>query len=70
VLPAATWGEENFTRCNGERRIRLYQKFYDAPGEAQPDWKIVAMLAKKMGFAGYDWKDSNDVLGSFTRGGK
>ena len=24
VLPAATWGEENFTRCNSERRLRLY----------------------------------------------
>lgn len=50
VLPAATWGEENFTRCNGERRIRLYQKFYDPPGEAKPDWQIVAILAKKDGF--------------------
>lgn len=71
VLPAATWGEENFTRCNGERRIRLYQKFYDPPGEAKPDWQIVAMLAKKMGFEGYDWKDSNDVFEEscrFSRG--
>ncbi len=62
VLPAATWGEENFTRANGERRIRLYQKFYDAPGEALPDWKIVAKFAKKMGFDGFDWKDSNAVF--------
>lgn len=62
VLPAATWGEENFTRANGERRIRLYQKFYDAPGESLPDWKIVAKFAQKMGFSGFDWKDSNDVF--------
>ncbi len=62
VLPAATWGEENFTRANGERRIRLYQKFYDAPGEALPDWKIVAKFAQKMGFEGFDWKESNDVF--------
>ena len=62
VLPAATWGEENFTRANGERRIRLYEKFYDAPAEALPDWKIVAKFAKKMGFSGFDWKDSNDVF--------
>lgn len=67
VLPAATWGEENFTRANGERRIRLYQKFYDAPGEAMPDWKIVAMIAKKMGFEGYDWKDSNEVFEEAAR---
>ncbi|MBI5683100.1 MAG: molybdopterin-dependent oxidoreductase [Deltaproteobacteria bacterium] len=71
VLPAATWGEEDFLRANGERRLRLYQKFYDAPGEARPDWWIVAKWAKKMGFEGYDWKDSNDVateMSRFTRG--
>lgn len=62
VLPAATWGEEDFTRANGERRIRLYSKFYDAPGEALPDWKIAAKFAKRMGFSGFDWKDSNEVF--------
>ncbi|MBK7022898.1 MAG: hypothetical protein IPH41_05065 [Sulfuritalea sp.] len=36
VLPAATWGEADFTRCNGERRLRLYGRFCDAPGQAQP----------------------------------
>lgn len=62
VFPAAGWGEETFTRANGERRIRLYPKFYDAPGNAKPDWWIVAQLSKKMGFEGFDWNDSNDVL--------
>lgn len=62
VLPAATWGEENFSRANGERRIRLYSKFYDAPGEALPDWKIAAKFAKRMGFSGFDWKNSNEVF--------
>ena len=73
VLPAATWGEEDFTRANSERRIRLYSKFYDAPGDAKPDWKIVAMFAKKMGFEGYDWRDSNDVFEEscrFSRGSR
>ena len=73
VLPAATWGEENFARASGERRIRLYQRFYDPPGDALPDWKIVAMLANKMGFEGYDWRDSNDVFEEtcrFTRGSR
>lgn len=71
VLPVATWGEDNFTRANGERRLRLYSKFYDPPGEAKPDWWIVAQWAKKMGFEGYDWKDSNDVIeegARFSRG--
>ena len=70
VLPAAAWGEENFTRANGERRIRLYEKFYDAPGEAKPDWWIVAQIAQKMGFEGFDWKDSNDVFEESARFGR
>ena len=67
VLPAATWGEENFSRCNGERRLRLYSKFYDPPGDAMPDWKIIAGFAQRMGFEGYDWKDSNDVFEEAAR---
>ena len=70
VLPAATWGEEDFTRSNGERRLRLYQKFYDPPGEAKPDWWIAAQIAKRMGFKGYDWKDSNDVFEESARFGR
>lgn len=75
VLPAATWGEEDATRCNSERRLRLYSKFYDAPGEAKPDWWAVQKFAQKMGFdkdGGYRWKDSNDVFeeaARFSRGG-
>ena len=67
VLPAATWGEENFSRCNGERRLRLYSKFYDPPGESMPDWKIIAGFAQKMGFQGYDWRDSNDIFEEAAR---
>lgn len=73
ILPAATWGEEDFTRGNGERRVRVYSKFYDAPGDALPDWKIVSMIGQKMGFEGYDWKDSNEVFEEscrFSRGGR
>lgn len=73
VFPAATWGEEDFMRANGERRLRLYQKFYDAPGDAKPDWWIIAQLAKRMGYDGFDWKTSNDVAeeaSRFSRGGR
>jgi len=70
VLPAATWGEEDFTRCNGERRLRLYSKFCDAPGEAKPDWWIIARFAQAMGFKDYDWKDSNDVFEQAARFGR
>ena len=73
ILPAATWGEDNFARANGERRIRLYSKFYDGPGEAKSDWWIAAQIGKRMGFDGFDWEDSNDVFeeaARFTRGSR
>ncbi len=70
VLPAATWGEEDFTRCNGERRLRLYSKIADPPGQAMPDWKIIAGFAKKMGFKDFDWKDSNEIFEEAARFGR
>ncbi len=73
VFPAATWGEENFMRANGERRLRLYQKFNDAPGQAKPDWWIIALLAKRMGYDGFDWKNANEVAeeaSRFSRGSR
>ena len=62
VLPAAGWGEDNFSRANGERRIRFYSKINDAPGEAKPDWWIVANFGKRMGYSGFDWKNSNEIF--------
>lgn len=69
VLPAARWGEHFATSMNGERRIRIYEKLYDPPAEAKPDFIIMAMLANKIKtlyeaenniemvkrFSGFDW---------------
>ena len=71
LLPATSWGESDSARCNGERRLRLYPKFYDAPGEAKPDWWAVARFAQALGLEGYDWPDSNAVFeeaARFSRG--
>lgn len=73
VFPAATWGEDTFMRANGERRLRVYNKFYDAPGESKPDWWIIGQIAQRMGYEGFDWKNSNDVAeeaSRFSRGSR
>jgi arsenite oxidase large subunit len=62
VLPAAQWGEEDFARAQGERRLRIYSKFSDPPGAARPDWWIVGQVGQRMGFSGFDWKDANAVF--------
>ena len=37
ILPAATSGEMNLTSMNGERRMRLTERYMDPPGNAMPD---------------------------------
>ena len=49
-LPALGWGEKDGTVTNSERVISRQRGFLDAPGEAQPDWWIVAEVAKRMGW--------------------
>jgi arsenite oxidase large subunit len=76
VLPAATAGEMNLTSMNGERRMRLTERYMDPPGDARPDCLIVAALARALEkswrragkpdiadrFTGYDWKTEEDAF--------
>ncbi|MEQ8280023.1 MAG: arsenate reductase (azurin) large subunit [Deltaproteobacteria bacterium] len=62
VFPAAGWGEADFTRMQGERRLRMYSRIADAPGDARPDWWIVAQTAQRMGYEGFDWPDGNAIF--------
>ena len=51
LLPALAWGEKDGTVTNSERCISHQRKFLPAPGEAQPDWWIIAQVAQRMGYA-------------------
>ncbi len=62
ILAAGAWGEDNYARNNAERRLRLYEKISDPPGEAKPDWQIFAAVGRAMGFEGYDWADTNEIF--------
>jgi arsenite oxidase large subunit len=62
VFPASGWGEHPFTRMQGERRLRLYDRICDPPGEAKADWWIVAQVAQRMGFPGFNWADENEIF--------
>jgi arsenite oxidase large subunit len=75
-LPAATSGEANLTSMNGERRMRLTEKYMDPPGQAMPDSLIAARIANNMErvlreqgkgqyadqFKGFDWKTEEDAF--------
>ena len=47
-LPAATSGEMNLTSMNGERRMRLTERYMDPPGDAMPDCLIAARIANNL----------------------
>jgi assimilatory nitrate reductase catalytic subunit len=63
LLPAAAWGEKDGTVTNSERRISRQRAFLPLPGEARPDWWIVAAVAARMGFAdGFAYGSAADVF--------
>lgn len=55
LLPTAAWGEKDGTVTNSERRISRQRAFLPLPGEAQPDWWMLAEVAKRMGFSGFEY---------------
>jgi formate dehydrogenase alpha subunit len=61
VLPAAAFTEIDGTFVNGEGRIQRVRKAVDPPGEALADWKILSLIAQKMGKAGFDYESASDV---------
>ena len=63
LLPAAAWGEKDGTVTNSERRISRQRPFLPLPGEAKPDWWIVAQVARRMGYAeAFDYTCAADVF--------
>lgn len=75
-LPAATAGEMNLTSMNGERRMRLTERYMDPPGQAMPDCLVAARIANHMErvlrdmrkgdyadqFKGFDWQTEEDAF--------
>lgn len=85
LLPATHPGEMNLTSMNGERRLRLSEKFMDPPGSAKPDCLIAADIANTLKamylkdgkadmarrFEGFDWKTEEDAFNDgFRRAGR
>ncbi|MEU1215307.1 bifunctional nitrate reductase/sulfite reductase flavoprotein subunit alpha [Streptomyces sp. NPDC005791] len=50
ALPAALWGEAEGVMVNSERNLTLGGQAADPPGEAWPDWRIIARTACEMGY--------------------
>jgi arsenite oxidase large subunit len=76
MLPSTHPGEMNLTSMNGERRMRLSERFMDPPGAAKPDCLIAARIANTMRkmyeadgntdmakrFGGFEWNTEEDAF--------
>ncbi|MDI6102609.1 molybdopterin-dependent oxidoreductase [Actinoplanes sp. NEAU-A12] len=51
ALPAAMWSEGDGIMINSERNLTLVHEVVPAPGEALPDWRIIARVAAEMGYS-------------------
>ena len=68
LLPGALWAEAEGVMINSERNLTLTQKAVDAPGEALPDWQIIARVACEMGFAeGFSYGSAEEVFEEIKR---
>jgi len=64
VLPALSWAEKEGTFTNMERRIQRVRK--SVQREGMEDWKIVAEIAKNMGY-GMEYASSEGVFHEIAR---
>jgi len=62
VLPSAAGMEKLGTYTNTERRVRLVRPALNPPGQARPDWQIIADIARRMGAPGWDYASPAEIM--------
>lgn len=68
VLPAALWAESEGVMINSERTLTLSRRATDPPGEAWPDWRIIAEVACAMGYEdAFGYTSAEEIFAEITR---
>jgi sulfite reductase (NADPH) flavoprotein alpha-component len=63
LLPGALWAEGDGVMINSERNMTLTRKAVEPPGEALPDWRLIARVAQEMGFTeAFDYASSSEIF--------
>ncbi|MGW2565315.1 molybdopterin-dependent oxidoreductase [Streptomyces sp. NPDC001537] len=63
VLPAALWTETEGVLINSERNLTLAQPAADPPGEATADWRLIAAVAREMGYEkGFSYDSAEEIF--------
>ncbi|WRZ19220.1 molybdopterin-dependent oxidoreductase [Streptomyces sp. NBC_00243] len=68
VLPGALWTETEGVLINSERNLTLAQPAVEPPGEAMADWRIIAAVARAMGYEeGFSYDSAEEVFEEIKR---
>jgi assimilatory nitrate reductase catalytic subunit len=67
LLPALGWGEKDGTVTNSERCISRQRPFLAAPAEARADWNALCQVARRMGFAGFEFESAHQIFDEHAR---
>ena len=68
VLPGAMWTEGDGVFVNSERNLTLTPAVVDPPGEAMADWRIIAAVAREMGYEkGFSYDSAEQVFEEIKR---
>jgi len=68
MLPAAMWAETDGVMINSERSLTLARQVQDPPGQALPDWELIARVAGELGYGdAFDYTTAEDVFTEIKR---
>ncbi|MGJ6963130.1 molybdopterin-dependent oxidoreductase [Streptosporangium sp. G11] len=68
VLPGAMWAETEGVMVNSERNLTLLEQAVEPPGQALPDWQIIARVACEMGFEdAFSYSSAEEVFEEIKR---
>ncbi|WP_436850129.1 molybdopterin-dependent oxidoreductase [Streptomyces monashensis] len=68
VLPGALWTETEGVLVNSERNLTLARPAADPPGEATADWRIIAAVAREMGYEkGFAYDSAEEIFEEIKR---
>ncbi|MER6083359.1 bifunctional nitrate reductase/sulfite reductase flavoprotein subunit alpha [Streptomyces sp. NPDC001833] len=68
VLPAALWTETEGVLINSERNLTLARPAADPPGEATADWRLIAGVARAMGYEdGFSYDSAEEIFEEIKR---
>ncbi|MEV4137518.1 bifunctional nitrate reductase/sulfite reductase flavoprotein subunit alpha [Dactylosporangium sp. NPDC049742] len=63
ILPATIWGETDGIMINSERNLTLVHPAVTPPGDALPDWQLIARIATELGYgAAFDYGSAEEIF--------